>query len=103
MNAIHGKPEGREGVWLITPDTACRLIEETEGDTVHNFIGHGAVYVGADWTKEEFRDFITKDGLKIALVFPPNETIGHHLVAINNERRWAFDIGSISEDRMRRN
>ena len=98
---IEGRIEGRDGVWLITPEVAISLIEARAGATVHNFIGHGATFLGADWTKKEAVDFfIESRGIKIALIFPPNVTMGHHLIAINETRRWAFDVGAIAESRM---
>ena len=97
---IVGTPEGREGVWLITNNTAQRIVDAVPGDTVHNFIGNGSPYLGADWSKEDVLAFFDRRDLKVALVFPPAFTMKHQLVAIDDERRWMFDVGEIPESDM---
>lgn len=96
---IHGTPEGRPGIWLIDPAQACALIDALPDD-VHNFIGGDNFMVGADWTQDQAREFFQKDNTQLALVFPPNHTMQHQLVAINDENRWSFDVGVIDESRM---
>lgn len=100
MKHIHGTPEGRPGIWLITPETAVAVIDFAPGDTVHNFIGHEAIMLGADWEKEHARQFFLKREHRIALIFPPNVVMHHHLVALNDEKRWSFDVGPLSESQM---
>lgn len=100
ISTIPGKPEGREGVWLITKETAVALIEALPGNEVHNFIGQGP-FIGATWEKHEAVAFFDEHPeVRIAMVFEPNVHMRHHLVALNEERRWSFDVGAISEDRM---
>ncbi len=100
LTRIPGKPEGREGVWLITAETAAALIEAVEGETVHNFIGGGALFVGANWEKSHAIEHLRRPDMRIALLFPPNDHYKHQLVAVNEQRRWAWDIGPIEESRM---
>lgn len=99
--AIPGTPEGRPGVWLVEPAVAAAVIDAAPGEDVHCFIGHDTAFIGADWTKDQAREFVwNQTGLTIAMVFPPNVTMKHQLVAITSERRWAFDVGEIAEVRM---
>ena len=98
---IHGMPEGREGVWLVTPDVAARLIWEAPEEEVHNFIGHNGVMIGANWRKAQAEELIRRPDVRSALIFEPNATMRHQLVVISEEKRWAFDVGEIDERRMR--
>ncbi len=100
MQRIQGKPEGRPGVWIITPDTAAQLIEAVPGNDIHNILGHGATaYIGCDWAKQNAIEWV-RSGVRLALIFPPNSVMGHHLVALSDENRWAFDVGPVSEEMM---
>ena len=100
-NPIYGTPEGRLGIWLIDPAQACALIDALPGDTVHNFIGGDNFMIGADWTQDQAREFFQQNDKRLALVFPPNFHGLHQLVAINDEKRWSFDVGVIDESRMK--
>jgi carbon storage regulator len=102
MNKITGKPEGRPGIWLIEPAAVSGLIDTLPGDKVHNFIGE-QVFIGAYWDKQSVYDLINNGGVKCTLVFPPNITMRHQLVVINDSMRWSFDVGEITEDRMQQN
>lgn len=97
---IIGTPEGRPGIWLITPDVAAALIDAAPGDDVHNVIGHGSVLIGANWPKEDAKEYVARPDLRLALIFPPNLTGKHQLVAVGNGERHSWDIGEIPEERM---
>ena len=99
MLTIPGTPEGREGIWLITPETAVALIEALPGDEVHNVLGSG-VFIGANWEKAHALKFLREPGKRLALVFAPNFTYRHQLVALTDEKRWGFDVGEITEEQM---
>lgn len=102
VGKILGKPEGREGIWLISADEACKLIEAVPGDMVHNFLTSpdSAVFLGADWTKKQACDLVCRSDMRCGLIFKSRPTGMHQLVAINEEKRWSFDIGEIDECRM---
>jgi hypothetical protein len=104
VNVIFGRPEGRPGVWLVTPETARGLIDALpeEWDRVHNLLssGGGGVQLGADWHKDDVFELLARPGVRLALVFPPNLTFRHQLVALDDEHRWAFDVGEIPESVM---
>jgi hypothetical protein len=93
---IPGTPEGRPGVWLVTPETAAALVDAAPGDRVHCFLG----MIGADWDKPAVEAFVRRPDARVALVFPPNFTLRHQLVVLTDDRR-AFDVGEIDEARMR--
>lgn len=99
MDTIFGVPEGRPGIWLIDPATGSALIDAFEGKLVHNLIGHENFVIDGVWEKRAVHDLFRQEG-RLALVFPPNPTMKHQLVFIDSERRWAFDIGEISEEKM---
>lgn len=96
---IEGRPEGREGIWLISADTACALVDAVEGDMVHCFLESPFAMLGADWEKEEVQELLCKEGVRIGLVFPPNHFTKHQLMVLNDKRR-AFNVGEIPESRM---
>lgn len=98
MGVILGTPEGREGIWLVTKDVAIELLKQHKGK-VHNLLGT-AFICGADWKKQEAVKFAKEGEYRWALIFSPQSTQHHQLVAINDEQRWAFDIGEIKEERM---
>lgn len=100
MNKIPGIREGRDGVWLITPFEAATLIREAPGDEIHNFIGSGPTQIGCNWPKEDAIKLVNTEGKRIAMVFPPNMHMRHHLVVLDDEKRWSFDVGAIDESRM---
>lgn len=97
---IEGKKEGREGIWLLDPAEASKLIRELPEETVHNFIGSGSLMIGTDWDKSDVIEMIQREGVRIALLFPPNVTMLHQLVICTDHRRYGFDVGKISEDVM---
>ncbi|MBC7853480.1 MAG: hypothetical protein IAF94_08595 [Pirellulaceae bacterium] len=99
-NEILGIPEGRPGVWLIDGDTAEALIHAKPGCTVHNFIGHDGMFIGADWEKLHAIGLVHTEGKRVGMVFPPQPTYRHQLVVLDDDKRWAFDIGEIDEARM---
>lgn len=99
QSAILGIPEGRPGIWLIDAQTAEALIHAKAGSMIHNFIGHDSIMVGADWTKEDAVGLV-HSGFRLAMIFPPCPTYKHQLVVMNDEKRWAFDVGEIDESRM---
>lgn len=95
---IPGQREGREGVWLISPETARGIIEALPGETVHNYLGTGfPAFFGADWDKDSAVQLVSTPGMRLALLFPPNMTMRHYLVACSDTQRWAFDVGEIDE------
>lgn len=96
LNPIAGTPEGRTGIWLLSPTVARELVNHFPGERIHCFLG----MIGANWAKIEVLEKLASPDVKIALVFEPNFTMGHHLVAIDEEHRWSFDIGPVSEGRM---
>lgn len=98
MNPIEGRPEGRPGVWLISAYTACALVDACNG-FVHCFLESPFAMLGADWGREEVRKLLCKDNVRIGLVFPPNVTVKHQLVVLDDKRR-SFDVGEIPESRM---
>ncbi len=97
---IVGKPEGREGIWLIDTDQAVALVKSVKGKTVHNFMGGGMVALGADWEKSQVLRTIRGPNDGIALIFPPNMTMRHHLVVLT-DKRLSFDVGPLDESQMR--
>jgi len=103
MNAtdkITGTPEGRPGIWLIDSDTAASLIKAAPGDAIHNLLGSGLLLLGASWDKQAAIEHVQREDMRLALVFPPHLVARHHLVAINDEKRWAFDVGPLNESMM---
>lgn len=100
MTKIVGTPEGRPGIWMVTPEVAAAVIDAAPGETVHNYIGHGAIMIGANWEKDGAKSFVHESDKRSALVFPPQKAMRHQLVVINDEKRWAFDVGVIGESRM---
>lgn len=94
---VPGTPEGRPGVWLVSPDAAAALLESLPGGTVHCLLGE-SVFLGANWPKADAVALV-RSGVRLALIFPPNATLGHQLVALG-EKRWAFDVGEVDESRM---
>lgn len=100
VNAIYGTPEGRDGIWLIDSDIAAELISSA-GERVHNFIGGGGpVMIGCDWDAPDAIELCQRDGMRLALLFPPNDTMRHQLICCSDAERWSFDIGEIDESRM---
>lgn len=97
MTTIPGKPEGRAGIWLIDRKTARSLVRARK---IHCHLGTG-VQIGADWSKAEVLEHLGRRGLRFGLIFPPQPTFGHQLVTLNDEQRWAFDVGEIDETSMR--
>ncbi len=88
--------EGREGVYLITPDDAIEFVKTLKGK-IHNFIGNGGMMLGADWSKKEVVNHLKEDGLRIAILTAPNLTMKHHLVTITPEgKRYSFDVGELT-------
>lgn len=98
---IQGTPEGRPGIWLIDADQAEALIHEKPGSTIHNFIDGGMALLGADWEKESAVALVHTEGKRCALVFPPNGTMKHQLVVLDDKKKWMFDVGEIEEARMK--
>jgi hypothetical protein len=100
---IKGKPEG-PGIWLIDAYTAVRLVKDREDPNadIHNFIDRpgSGMMIGADWQAKEVVKFLKRPDLRIAIVFEPHCSMGHHLVALNDKQAWRFDIGKIDESRM---
>ena len=97
---VNVKREGREGVYLVEPVDAIALVKTRKGK-IHNIIeaGGGAMQLGASWDKRSVIKHLEEDGVRIALITAPNRTMGHQLVAINNEgKRHAFDVGEIGAD-----
>lgn len=92
---IKVKPEGREGVYLITKEEALRVVEEYKGEEIHHQFQGGSMIIGADWDKRDVIEIINKSE-RLAILTAPNMTIGHHLVVIANNERNAFDIGKIT-------
>ena len=76
------------------------MIDAVPGDEIHNFIGHGGIIIGANWDKESVREHIRRPDLRLGLIFSPQPTQRHHLVAISEDQRWSFDVGEIDETRM---
>ncbi len=99
---IAGKPEGRQGCWIIDTETAIDLVGRAKGKYVHCFIGEGfPMLIGADWTKPQVVKFLQETPkLRLALLFEPNLTMKHQLVACTDHKRHAFDVGQIVESAM---
>lgn len=101
---IIGTPEGRVGIWIISADQAASILNENDdSEFVHNFlIGESPVMIGATWTKDEAVNLCRKPGVRCGMMFPPNDFVKHQLVVLDDQvgRRWSFDVGEISEERM---
>jgi len=93
---IKVKPEGREGIYLITNEEAIKLVKSIKSKHVHHQYQGGTMMIGADWDKKEVLEHLKKVK-KIAIVIEPNLTIGHHLVTVTKTKRNAFDVGEITK------
>lgn len=104
---IIGTPEGREGIWLIDAEQAITLVKSVKEKTIHNYLNSAnlPMTVGATWGKAEVLALLICPGVRIGLMFAPDDDINHHqLVVIDDARgkRWSFDVGVIPESRMKK-
>lgn len=90
-------PEGREGLYLVSPDEIIAHLEKADFEQVHTFRGDWPLLIGADWEKDSVIEFL-KTADKIAFTFP--HQVLHALVGVAGENRVLFDIGEIDESLM---
>lgn len=103
MNKVVVKPEGREGIWLLSPLEAEKLVKTQlgKGRYIHHQYANGSpMIVGADWTRSEAYKYFRESGNICALLTEPNFSMGHQLVVINKDKgeRSQFDVGSVTVD-----
>lgn len=98
MNKIKVKPEGREGVYLVSKKEITKFVKNLEVDTIHHFFGGSSMFIGADHKKSSVLEDIEKSE-RIAIVTDKagSMTIGHMLSVIIDNKLNMFDIGEIKD------
>jgi hypothetical protein len=95
------KPEGREGVWLADKKNVSQwLLEQSwEDSQIHNYIGGGAMLIGANWPVVKVIEWVNKCARLAVLTGDAQRTnMGHALAVIGKDDRLdMFDIGKIAE------
>lgn len=101
--SITGKPADGPGIWVIDADQAVELVTALEVEEIHNLRSTPGLgcFLGAHWSKDDVLELLRTPGKRIGLIFPPQITNQHQLVVLSHDTRWAFDIGDVSELRMR--
>lgn len=96
---IKVKPEGRQGVWLVSKKEISSFVKKLPFDKIHNYPGNNShLLIGADHLKEfVLKDIKNADRIAILTGKAKSQNVGHSLAVIINERLEMFDIGEITE------
>lgn len=96
MDKIKVKREGREGVYLVEPAEAVKLLTEKE---IHCFVGNPPLLIGADWPRADVEKWLLScERVAVLTGDSAKLNIGHALVAIRGDERKLFDVGKVSDE-----
>lgn len=95
---IKVKPEGREGIWLVSKQEIIDFLLNYEYDTIHNYIAGGPAVIGVDWSKKSIIEKINESEMIAILTGEAfKHNLRHALSVIANNELYMFDIGEIQE------
>lgn len=95
--------EWRDGLFLISKETAKQIVKEKCKKEVHCMIAaNPSMMLGADWSIESFDNFIDKwkDDMQVERVWLAIPSQMGHAIAIPMDKLYLFDVGEIEESEL---